>query len=657
MTISRSIVETVRTLDPPGRFLEKDPSTGLWYDIGDKKAVEKTSQALRDGAACLRKQLSMDASDSNFLKDIFAESGPNGKPPKSGGKKKGKGHRRTNSMPSSVASAGSTGSSSSNKSSSTPTSTPKPQAAQAPALKKQRSIDYSAIVTSASADEMDEGKTSHTLPTLSPRFSGATSPRFSVSTPQYQKQKKRGHKRSQSASAIPTFHPASPTPNNVNPMHYQVQSPHVTSPTATYSPYHSHSWRSTHGPPPPPPHLSSPNPYSHNPVRQPYLPTSPTGNYHPGQDQLSPLPYSYNPPRMYSQPQHSWSGPSPMQHSNYAPQPPHPPPPPPSIQQSYSQGAMTSYHAPPPMNTSAPAPAEPIHISPNNYTSSYPNRQYHHHHRQQQQQHQQPQHNQQQQQHFFPSPGGTLSSPPPVPAPAPAPVHSNPASSHIPPSPSSHTMSPSPPDTVTSLPPPPPPPVPSLYPSNHTSNPSTHNTQPSRPEAPQENDALETSFSQSETSFFSNPNLIDGENILDTTATSASQFQDLLEDRFSPNKHSRISSPVKNQNPQQETVGSFDDFPSPLPYEGEREFKRSESPTLLFGSLSEHILSLPLDSPPSSPVRNNKSSYHHRGGDIWRDNTGVVRTTTTTAKRSGGRNQEHVRQVSDPPLPPFETAP
>jgi hypothetical protein len=41
MSISRSIVDAVRSLDPPGRFLEKNQETGLWSDIGDKKAIEK----------------------------------------------------------------------------------------------------------------------------------------------------------------------------------------------------------------------------------------------------------------------------------------------------------------------------------------------------------------------------------------------------------------------------------------------------------------------------------------------------------------------------------------------------------------------------------------------------------------------------------------
>lgn len=79
MTISRSIVEAVRNLNPPGRFLEKDLNTGLWFDVGDKKAVEKTSQALRDGAANLRKQLSEDLTDPTFIGAVFGNGNDNGK--------------------------------------------------------------------------------------------------------------------------------------------------------------------------------------------------------------------------------------------------------------------------------------------------------------------------------------------------------------------------------------------------------------------------------------------------------------------------------------------------------------------------------------------------------------------------------------------------
>jgi len=47
--ISRAIVEAIRKQNPPGRFLAYDRSSGFWSDIGDKKAIEKTSQALREG--------------------------------------------------------------------------------------------------------------------------------------------------------------------------------------------------------------------------------------------------------------------------------------------------------------------------------------------------------------------------------------------------------------------------------------------------------------------------------------------------------------------------------------------------------------------------------------------------------------------------------
>ena len=39
--IVRSIVDAVRLQIPPGRFLEKDDDTGLWYDIGDRRAFAK----------------------------------------------------------------------------------------------------------------------------------------------------------------------------------------------------------------------------------------------------------------------------------------------------------------------------------------------------------------------------------------------------------------------------------------------------------------------------------------------------------------------------------------------------------------------------------------------------------------------------------------
>jgi len=56
--ISRSIVRTVREMN--GRFLKKDDKAGLWFEIGDDGAREKTSQALRQRAPEMRKILMED---------------------------------------------------------------------------------------------------------------------------------------------------------------------------------------------------------------------------------------------------------------------------------------------------------------------------------------------------------------------------------------------------------------------------------------------------------------------------------------------------------------------------------------------------------------------------------------------------------------------
>ncbi len=53
------VVDQIRNQDPPGRFLKKDAATGLYYDIGDKLAREKTSQCLREGQPELRKALGL----------------------------------------------------------------------------------------------------------------------------------------------------------------------------------------------------------------------------------------------------------------------------------------------------------------------------------------------------------------------------------------------------------------------------------------------------------------------------------------------------------------------------------------------------------------------------------------------------------------------
>jgi len=63
--VSKSIVEAIRRLSPPGRFLTKNDKTGFWYDIGDQKAREKTSQALREGAPVIRKEMVQGVTRSN----------------------------------------------------------------------------------------------------------------------------------------------------------------------------------------------------------------------------------------------------------------------------------------------------------------------------------------------------------------------------------------------------------------------------------------------------------------------------------------------------------------------------------------------------------------------------------------------------------------
>jgi len=76
--IAARIVTTIRTLTPPGRFLKKDRSTGMWFEIGDAKAIKKTGQALREDALVIRPpapsleffdemEIDMETDDSSFL--------------------------------------------------------------------------------------------------------------------------------------------------------------------------------------------------------------------------------------------------------------------------------------------------------------------------------------------------------------------------------------------------------------------------------------------------------------------------------------------------------------------------------------------------------------------------------------------------------------
>lgn len=55
--VALAIIREWRAQNPPGRFLKLNEKTGVWDDVGDKKAREKTSQALREKAPQIRKQL------------------------------------------------------------------------------------------------------------------------------------------------------------------------------------------------------------------------------------------------------------------------------------------------------------------------------------------------------------------------------------------------------------------------------------------------------------------------------------------------------------------------------------------------------------------------------------------------------------------------
>jgi hypothetical protein len=60
--IAKHIVDGIRNSNPSGRFLKEDAMDGLWYDIGDAKAIKKTGQALREDAPGVRKELDDDSS-------------------------------------------------------------------------------------------------------------------------------------------------------------------------------------------------------------------------------------------------------------------------------------------------------------------------------------------------------------------------------------------------------------------------------------------------------------------------------------------------------------------------------------------------------------------------------------------------------------------
>jgi hypothetical protein len=89
LKISRSIVAAIR--EQQGRFLERDAKDQTWYDIGDKKAIEKTSQALREGQPKLRQKMidtgQIPANHDSNMEHQFGNGiyNPGSRPPSFGG--------------------------------------------------------------------------------------------------------------------------------------------------------------------------------------------------------------------------------------------------------------------------------------------------------------------------------------------------------------------------------------------------------------------------------------------------------------------------------------------------------------------------------------------------------------------------------------------
>lgn len=73
--IALEIVKQWRQQTPMGRFLRLDPKTKLYNDVGDKKAREKTSQALREKAPEIRENLEKDKDPNADPKEVDEDSG------------------------------------------------------------------------------------------------------------------------------------------------------------------------------------------------------------------------------------------------------------------------------------------------------------------------------------------------------------------------------------------------------------------------------------------------------------------------------------------------------------------------------------------------------------------------------------------------------
>jgi hypothetical protein len=72
--VARRIVAAIRGGDPPGRFMKRNPDDLMWYDVGNRHATEKTSQALREKSQLEKNGMVPGTSEADVRRRLFGAS-------------------------------------------------------------------------------------------------------------------------------------------------------------------------------------------------------------------------------------------------------------------------------------------------------------------------------------------------------------------------------------------------------------------------------------------------------------------------------------------------------------------------------------------------------------------------------------------------------
>lgn len=72
--MAAEIVRGIRSMNPPGRFLRED-ANGLWFDVGDARAIRKTGQALREAAPAIREGDTATGKEDDKASDSGSDGG------------------------------------------------------------------------------------------------------------------------------------------------------------------------------------------------------------------------------------------------------------------------------------------------------------------------------------------------------------------------------------------------------------------------------------------------------------------------------------------------------------------------------------------------------------------------------------------------------